>query len=47
MAGLVGKYAANKFLKKHMKQYENKKVESGQVSAPDRDRGIYTEGDGS
>ncbi|EMF16076.1 uncharacterized protein SEPMUDRAFT_124184 [Sphaerulina musiva SO2202] len=30
MAGLVGKYAANKLLKKHMKQYENKKVESGQ-----------------
>ena len=32
MAGVVGKYAANKFLKKHMKQYENKKVESGNVS---------------
>jgi hypothetical protein len=31
MAAAVGKYAANKLLKKHMKQYENKKVESGQV----------------
>ncbi|EME85647.1 uncharacterized protein MYCFIDRAFT_202214 [Pseudocercospora fijiensis CIRAD86] len=29
MAAVVGKYAANKFLQKHMKQYENKAVESG------------------
>ncbi|KXS95948.1 hypothetical protein AC578_7993 [Pseudocercospora eumusae] len=29
MAAVAGKYAANKFLKKHMKQYENKAVESG------------------
>lgn len=32
MAQVVGKYAANKFLKKHMKGYENKKVETGDVS---------------
>lgn len=32
MAQAVGKYAANKFLKKQMKGYENKKVESGDVS---------------
>lgn len=32
MAQAVGKYAANKFLKKHMKGYENKKVETGDVS---------------
>lgn len=32
MAQVVGKYAANKFLKKQMKGYENKKVESGDVS---------------
>lgn len=32
MAALVGKYAANKFLKKHMKQYEQKKVNDGYVS---------------
>lgn len=30
MASAVGKYAANKFLKKQMKGYENKKVDSGQ-----------------
>ncbi|EME47377.1 hypothetical protein DOTSEDRAFT_110741, partial [Dothistroma septosporum NZE10] len=30
MAQVVGKYAANKLLKKHMKQYEHKGVEGGQ-----------------
>ncbi|KAI5357879.1 hypothetical protein Slin14017_G118920 [Septoria linicola] len=30
MAAVVGKYAANKFLKKHMSKYEDKKVDSGQ-----------------
>ncbi|CAK1362200.1 hypothetical protein CB0940_02518 [Cercospora beticola] len=29
MAAVVGKYAANKFLKKHMSKYEDKKVEGG------------------
>lgn len=32
MATQVGKFAANKLLKKHMKQYQNKNVESGDVS---------------
>ena len=32
MAQVVGKYAANKLLKKHMKQYEHKSVEGGNVS---------------
>lgn len=39
MAAPVAKYAANKFLKKHMKQYENKSVESGAVSTEGRDLG--------
>jgi len=32
MAQVVGKYAANKLLGKHMQQYANKKVEQGDVS---------------
>jgi hypothetical protein len=32
MAGAVGKYAANKFLKKQMKQYGHKDVASDYVS---------------
>lgn len=31
MAQLVGKYAANKLLKKHMKKYESKKQIGGEV----------------
>jgi hypothetical protein len=31
MAGAVGKYAANKFLKKQMKQYNHKDVASDYV----------------
>lgn len=34
MAQAVGKYAANKLLKKHMKQYKGKKVETGNVRLP-------------
>jgi hypothetical protein len=33
MAAAVGKYAANKFLKKQMAQYKHKDVESDYVSA--------------
>lgn len=32
MAAAVGKYAANKMLKKHMGKYEDKRVENGHVS---------------
>jgi hypothetical protein len=31
MAAVVGKYAANKLLKKHMSKYEDKKVSNGDV----------------
>lgn len=31
MASAVGKYAANKLLKKHMKNYQSKKVDGGEV----------------
>ena len=34
MAGAVGKYAANKLLKKEMSKYKDKKVEGGDVSIP-------------
>lgn len=33
MAAAVGKYAANKLLKKQMNEYKSKNVESGSVSA--------------
>lgn len=32
MAAVVGKYAANKLLKKQMKKYESKKPTGGEVS---------------
>lgn len=32
MAAQIGKYAANKMLKKQMKDYQGKKVEGGEVS---------------
>jgi hypothetical protein len=32
MAAFVGKYAANKLLKKQMAKYEHKKVQGGEVS---------------
>ena len=37
MAAQIGKYAANALLKKELKGYKDKKVESGNVSIPARE----------
>jgi hypothetical protein len=42
MAAAVGKMAANVFLKKEMKKYKNKKVDSGNVSTTTTINTIYT-----
>jgi len=38
MAGAVGKYAANKLLKKQMKKYESKKPTGGEVRRHQHDQ---------
>lgn len=41
MAAMVGKYAANKLLKKQMAKYTDKKVDGGDVSLPFAKTTIY------